>query len=761
MTVIRTNIEAGIAWLTMDNPPLNALSHELRSGLVNALDAVLGNARVRAVVIIGSERAFSSGADIKEFAGGAFHAEPFLPAVCDIVESSPKPVIAAVSGACMGGGLELALGCHYRVALADAKIAFPEVKLGLIPGAGGTQRFPRLVGLETAVNMIVSGATQPASAFKGTALFDTIVPQGASFKDLVAAATTLAQSVAGQAVRRVRELHVSHPQAEAFLQFARQGVASVSHGKAAPLKALEAVAAAVGSKFEAGLATERRIFTELMVSDESRALRHAFFAERAASKVNGLDEKTTPRKVMSVAVVGAGTMGGGIAMTFANAGIPVTLLDARQEALDRGIAGIRKNYEGAVAKGRMKPDEAQERGARISPSLDFAAARNADLFIEAVFEDLEVKQDVFRKLDTVAKRGAILATNTSTLDVNRIASFTRRPGDVLGLHFFSPANVMRLLEVVNARQTRKDVLATAMAVARRIGKTAVVSGVCDGFIGNRMINAYSQQALLLLEEGASPQQVDRAIEKFGFAMGPFRMSDLAGNDISWHIRKRHYEEHPEQRHMRIADRICELGRYGQKTGLGWYRYEPGKRDALPDPAVDKIIDEEREALKMAVRKVGDAEIVDRLVFALVNEGARILEEGIAQRASDIDVVYLTGYGFPVQRGGPMFHASQVGLGSVLRRMREFAANPHADPDFWKPAPLIARLAAEGKTFEDVPTRAPRAAPARASRTTPARSKRKGASRPKRKTGSGVKRTTSSRPKRAARSVRRKKGGRRG
>ncbi|HEX6639363.1 MAG TPA: 3-hydroxyacyl-CoA dehydrogenase family protein, partial [Steroidobacteraceae bacterium] len=378
-----------------------------------------------------------------------------------------------------------------------------------------------------------------------------------------------------------------------------------------------------------------------------------------------------------------------------------------------------------------------------------------------VFEDLEVKQDVFRKLDAVAKRGAILATNTSTLDVNRIASFTRRPGDVLGLHFFSPANVMRLLEVVNARQTRKDVLATAMAVARRIGKTAVVSGVCDGFIGNRMINAYSQQALLLLEEGASPQQVDRAIEKFGFAMGPFRMSDLAGNDISWHIRKRHYEEHPEQRHMRIADRICELGRYGQKTGLGWYRYEPGKRDALPDPAVDKIIDEEREALTMAVRKVGDAEIVDRLVFALVNEGARILEEGIAQRASDIDVVYLTGYGFPVQRGGPMFHASQVGLGSVLRRMREFAANPHADPDFWKPAPLIARLAAEGKTFEDVPTRAPRAAPARASRTTPARSKRKGASRPKRKTGSGVKRTTSSRPKRAARSVRRKKGGRRG
>jgi 3-hydroxyacyl-CoA dehydrogenase len=328
--------------------------------------------------------------------------------------------------------------------------------------------------------------------------------------------------------------------------------------------------------------------------------------------------------------------------------------------------------------------------------------------IEAVFEDLNVKKDVFRKLDAVMKRGAILATNTSTLDVDKIASFTKRPGDVLGLHFFSPANIMRLLEVVNAKRTRKDVLATAMSVARKIGETAVVSGVCDGFIGNRMINAYSQQALLMLEEGASPRQVDAAIERFGFAMGPFRMSDLAGNDISWHIRKRHYDEHPRQRHMRIADRVCELGRYGQKTGRGWYRYEAGKRDALPDPAVDQIINEERAALKITPRKVGDAEIVDRLVYALVNEGARILEEGIAQRASDIDVVYLTGYGFPVQKGGPMFHASRAGLRSVLRRMKEFAGNPHADPGFWKPARLITRLALEGKTFDDPPGKSPAA-----------------------------------------------------
>jgi 3-hydroxyacyl-CoA dehydrogenase len=697
MNAIRYKVDAGVAWLVMNNPPLNALSHELRAGIVAALDRALADAKVRAIVITGNERAFSSGADIKEFSGGAFYAEPFLPAVVDIVEAATKPVIAAISGACMGGGLELALGCHYRVALADARIAFPEVKLGLIPGAGGTQRFPRLVGLEAAINMIVSGATMPASAFKGTALFDVIAKD-----DLAAAAKSFAQTVLAKPIRRVRVMPVAHPQAEAFLQFARTSVAAVSRGLAAPARALEAVAASLSPRFETGIASEQKIFAELMISEESKALRHAFFAERAASKVSGLDEKTAARPVKSVAVVGAGTMGGGIAINFANVGIPVTLLEAKQEALDRGVAAIRKNFEGAVAKGKLKPEDAQKRAALITPSMDFADAKHADLIIEAVFEDLEVKKDVFRKLDAVARRGAILATNTSTLDVNRIAAFTRRPADVLGLHFFSPANVMRLLEVVRANKTRPDVLATAMAVAKRIGKTAVVSGVCDGFIGNRMINAYSQQALLMLEEGASVQQVDRAIEKFGFAMGPFRMSDLAGNDISWHIRKRHYVEHPGQRHMRIADRVCELGRFGQKSGLGWYRYEPGKRDALPDPVVDAIIAEERKALKIQPRKIDDAEIVDRLVFALVNEGARILEEGIAQRASDIDVVYLTGYGFPVFRGGPMFHASRVGLKQVLRRMKEFAANPHAGGAFWKPAKLLTRLAAEGRTFDDAP-----------------------------------------------------------
>jgi 3-hydroxyacyl-CoA dehydrogenase len=699
MTSVSIKIEQGIAWLAMNNPPLNALSHALRSGIVAALDRAVADPKVRVIVLIGNERAFSSGADIKEFAAGTFYAEPSLPAVIDAIEASPKPVVAAIGGACMGGGLELALGCHHRVALADAKIAFPEVKLGLIPGAGGTQRFPRLVGLETAVNLMVSGSVVPASMFKGSPLFDVLVTE--KLRD--AAREFALQSIkAGKSARRVRDLPVTHPQAEAFLQFAKTAVASVSRGQAAPARVLEALGAALAGKFEAGIATEQKIFSELMVSEESRALRHAFFAERAASKVDGINEKTSPRKIDKVAVVGAGTMGGGIAMSFANAGIAVTVLEARQDALDRGMTGIARFYEGAAAKGKMKPEEAKKRAQLITPSLDYSAAKDADLLIEAVFEDIAVKKAVFRELDRVAKRGAILATNTSTLDVDQIAAFTKRPADVLGLHFFSPANVMKLLEIVRAKKTAPAVLATAMTLAKRIGKTAVVSGVCDGFIGNRMINKYSQQALLLLEEGASPQQVDKAVEKFGFAMGPFRMSDLAGNDISWHIRKRHYAEKPKARKMRIADRVCELGRFGQKTGLGWYRYEAGKRDAIPDPAIDQIIVEERAALKIAPRKIGDAEIVDRLVYALVNEGARILEEGIAMRASDIDVVYLAGYGFPVHRGGPMYYAGRVGLQTVARRMKAFAANPQAEPEFWRPAKLITKLAAVGATFEDGP-----------------------------------------------------------
>jgi 3-hydroxyacyl-CoA dehydrogenase len=461
---------------------------------------------------------------------------------------------------------------------------------------------------------------------------------------------------------------------------------------------VDAVAASVFQPFEEGLRRERELFLQMIQSPESRALRHAFFGERAAAKIPDVPSDTPVRKVESVAIIGAGTMGGGIAMNFLNAGLPVTILETKQEALDRGLATIRRNYEGQVKRGKLTPEKLEQRLKLLKPTLSYDDVKGADLAIEAVFEEMGVKEAVFRKLDEVMKPGAILATNTSTLDVNRIAEITKRPQDVVGMHFFSPANVMRLLEVVRGARTAKDVLATVMQVAKKIRKTAVVSGVCDGFIGNRMVEHYLRQALFLLEEGASPRQVDQALEKFGMAMGPFRMSDLAGNDIGWAIRKRRYLEKPGMVYSRIADRLCEMGRFGQKTGAGWYRYEAGRRDAIPDPAVEAMIADYRKEHGIAPRAIDADEIVERCVYALVNEGARILEEGIASRASDIDMVYLTGYGFPMHRGGPMLYADMTGLYNVARSMERFAANPHGDPVFWKPAPLLARLAAEGKTF---------------------------------------------------------------
>jgi 3-hydroxyacyl-CoA dehydrogenase len=435
-----------------------------------------------------------------------------------------------------------------------------------------------------------------------------------------------------------------------------------------------------------------------MLTPECKALRHAFFGERAASKIPDVPEDTAQRAVKSVAVIGAGTMGGGISMNFLNAGIPVTMLEMKQEALDRGIATIRKNYEAQVKKGKLKPDVYDKRMSLLKTTLNYDDIKNADMVIEAVFEEMGVKEKVFKKLDEVMKPGAILASNTSTLDVNAIAAFTKRPQDVIGTHFFSPANVMKLLEVVRGAKTAKDVLATVMALAKPIKKTAVVSGVCDGFIGNRMIEQYSRQAGFLLEEGCTPAQVDKAIEKFGFAMGPFRMGDLAGNDIGWAIRKRRYVEKPDMRYSKTADLLCEMGRYGQKTGAGWYDYQPGKRDAIPSPVVDKMIEDYRKDLGITPRKISDDEVVHRLVYALVNEGAKILEEGIASKASDIDMVYLTGYGFPLHRGGPMCYADTQGLFNVVQTMKRFAANPRDDASFWQPAPLLAKLAAEGKSF---------------------------------------------------------------
>ena len=689
-----------VAVITLDNPPVNGMNHALRTRIVEGLDRAQGDSSVNAIVLTGAGGLFSGGADIREFTTPQARAEPTLPTVIAIVEASEKPVIAAIGGSCMGGGLELALGCHFRVAAPHAQIALPEVRLGLLPGAGGTQRLPRAIGVEAALNMIVSGASTPCERFGGTALFDAIVDG-----DVLQAALAFASSErAGQRpLPRVRDIVIDYPQADALFQFARNTVRAIARGFPAPLKCIEAVAAAVAMPFDEGLRFERELFIQLAQTPESRALRHAFFAERAAAKIPDIPSGTAPRPINAAAVIGAGTMGSGIAICLLDAGVAVTVLETKQEALDKGMATIRSHYDKALAKGRLAAGDAERRIGMLKPTLDYDDLAGADLIIEAVFEDLAVKKQVFERLDAVAKPAAILASNTSTLDLNRIAGFTARPQNVVGMHFFSPANVMKLLEVVRGARTADDVLVTAMNVAKRMRKTAVVSGVCDGFIGNRMVEEYLRQALFLLEEGASPGQVDRALEKFGMAMGPFRMSDLAGNDVGWYIRKRRYVEKPDVVYSRIADRLCELGRFGQKTGLGWYRYEPGRRDALPDPAVDALIASYRAELGNAPRKIADQEIVDRCIYALVNEGARILEDGIALRASDIDVVYLTGYGFPLYRGGPMHYADTVGLFNVIRAMRRFAASGRGDPAFWQPAPLLARLAGEGQTFNGLPS----------------------------------------------------------
>jgi 3-hydroxyacyl-CoA dehydrogenase len=684
-------LHGGTAVITLNSPPVNSLSHDVRIGIVAGLDQANADPAVRAIVLIGSDRAFSGGADIHEFRSRKATADPNLVTVIQVVEASAKPVIAAIGGVCMGGGLELALGAHFRVARPDASIALPEVKLGLLPGAGGTQRLPRLVGVEAATNFIVAGIPLPAEKFTGTALFDELV-QG----DLLAGALRFADKVVAEKLplKRVRDVKIDYPNHQAYFQFTRNMVKGVAGPFPAPLKCIDAVQAAVTKPFEEGVQVERGLFAELMLSPESRALRHAFEAERAASKIPDVAADTPTRKVAKVGVVGAGTMGGGISMNFVNAGIPVMLLEMNQQALDKGLGVIRKNYEGSLKKGKLTQEALAQRMGLLTGTLSYDDLKDCDLIIEAVFEELGVKEGVFRKLDGIAKPGAILATNTSTLDVNKIAGFTKRPQDVVGMHFFSPANVMKLLEVVRGARTAKDVLATVMQLAKKIKKTAVVAGVCDGFIGNRMIGKYGHEAGALMVSGASPWQVDKALEKWGMAMGPFRMGDLAGNDIAWAIRKREYAEHPPTV-PNLADRLCELGRFGQKVGKGWYLYQPGNRNAIPDPEIDRMIEDYRKEFGITPRKVSDEEIVQRCVYALVNEGARILEEGIAARASDIDMIYLSGYGFPLQRGGPMLYADEVGLYKVARTMKAFAV---AGERFWEPAPLITRLVAEGKTL---------------------------------------------------------------
>jgi len=685
-------VKGGVAVITLNNPPVNGLGHATRSGIFDGLKKALADNAVKSIVITGAGKAFSGGADIKEFNTAKSSAEPNLHTVIAAIEAADKPVVAAVHSVAMGGGLELALGCHYRVAAPGAQIALPEVKLGLLPGAGGTQRLPRVVGVETALNMIVSGNPVLSEKLAGTKLFDQMI-EG----DLMAGAIAFAAKVAAaRPLPKVRDIKVDYPNHEAFFQFARNTVGAMAKNFPAPLKCVNCVAAAASMKFEDGVKVERENFLALMQTTESKALRHFFFGERAASKIPDVPEDTPKRPIKSAAIVGAGTMGGGIAMNFANAGIPVTVLEMKQEALDKGLATVRKNYENTMKKGRLTQQKFDERMGLIKGTLSYDDIKNADIVIEAVFEEMGVKEKVFKKLDEVMKPGAILASNTSTLDLNKIAAFTKRPQDVIGTHFFSPANVMKLLEIVRGAKTAKDVLATTMALSKKIKKTGVVSGVCDGFIGNRMIEQYSRQAGFLLEEGCLPEQVDKAIEKFGFAMGPFRMGDMAGNDIGWAIRKRRYAERPDMKYSKTADLLCELGRYGQKTSAGWYDYKPGDRKPYPSQLVNDMIIKHSKDIGVERRKVSDQEIVERLVYSMVNEAAYILEEGIAQRASDVDMVYLTGYGFPLHRGGPMFYADTVGLPNVAAAMEKYARGRHGE--FWKPAPLLARLAAEGKTF---------------------------------------------------------------
>ncbi|NUA30607.1 3-hydroxyacyl-CoA dehydrogenase NAD-binding domain-containing protein [Cupriavidus basilensis] len=677
--------------ISIANPPINGLGYDVRVGIIDGMDRAAADDNVRAIVLTGAGKAFSGGADMHEFNSPEAWREPGLNTVLVAIENSAKPVVAAVHSVAMGGGLELALACHYRVAVPKARIALSEVTMGLLPGAGGTQRLPRLIGLEAATNMIVHGTSIPSEVLADSGLFDRLV-EG----DVVTAAVAFAQEVAARPGPhpKVRDLTILHPNPEGYLAVARPAIAARYKNLQAPLRCLDAIEASFKLPFDEGLALERRLFLELMNGPVSKSLRHAFFSERAAAKLADVPDSVPVRVVNKVAVVGAGLMGSGIAMNFLSAAIPVVLLDISDEAVQTSAVAIRRNYEASLKKGKLRAEVVEERMALLQPTVDLGRVADCDLVIEAVYEDMDVKLRMFRALDEIARPGAILATNTSMLDVDRIAAETGRPQDVIGLHFFSPANVMRLLEVVRGAKTAPDVLQTAMRLARRIGKVPVVSGLCDGFIGNRMLATYIRRAGELLEQGALPEQVDRAIEEFGLAMGPFRMADLAGNDIGWAIRKRHYAEDPSRPRFELGDRLCEAGHFGQKTGAGWYDYEPGQRKALPSARTRAMLEAYWGERGVTPMRFSTQEIVERLIYALVNEGAAVLEEGVAARASDIDAVYLHGYGFPAWRGGPMFYADTVGVTNVRRTLRALSAQ---DPS-WKPAALIEQLADEGRTF---------------------------------------------------------------
>lgn len=695
--LVQLTSDNDLAVITINNPPVNALSPGVPEGISAALDQIAQNARVSATVLIGGGRTFVAGADIKEFGkmtAGKSRGPGLLPLLLKI-EDSVKPVIVAVHGTAFGGGMELAMAGHYRVAVATAQFGQPEVKLGLIPGAAGTQRLPRLAGVAKAVEMCISGAPVSAEEALKLGIVDRII-EG----DLLSGAMAFAREVAGKATPKTRERNEKLGNAEEnarIFSAARDAVGKKQRGLLAPVNAINAVEAATKLSFEEGCKIEQKLFIECLFSEQSKSLIHVFFSEREVARIPDIPKQTNIFPIHCAAVVGAGTMGGGIAMVLANAGIPVLLKEADSVALNRGLATIQSNYANSVKRGRFSQQLAEERLKRITPTLTYDDFSNVDLVIEAVFEGMALKKEVFQELDRVCKPGAILASNTSTLSIDEIASATSRPEFVIGTHFFSPANVMRLLEIVRGKASSKEVVATCMQLAKTLGKVGVLVGNCRGFVGNRMFGPYRREAQFLVEEGAGVEAVDRALSDFGMAMGPLATGDLAGLDVGWRIRKeyRHLEV-PGIRQPFAEDRLCELGRYGQKTGAGWYKYDDQRRTA-PDPAVGELIRQWVAEAGVAQRQISPAEITDRCLYALVNEGARILEEGYALRASDIDIIYINGYGFPAHRGGPMWYADTIGLKHVYDRISEFHRQ-HGE--IWQPAPLLKQLAEQGKTFAE-------------------------------------------------------------
>ena len=695
MAVVETQKQGDVAVIRMDNPPVNALGHALRVGLEKAFNEANADPGVKAIVLTGTGRFFSAGADITEFRSEM--KEPYLPQLIDRIEASAKPVVAAVNGTALGGGLELALGCHYRVATKDVRqLGLPEIKLGIIPGAGGTQRLPRAIGVEQALQLIMTGTFIDAQKGAAAGLIDMLADG-----DVVAAAVAFAQAQVGKPPRRIGEKKIDKASFPAGLfEKARASLGRHPSGPVAPKAAIDAVEAATTLPIDEGQARERAVFREAAASPFARALQYAFFAERQAANLPGIGPDTKLRDIKTVGILGAGTMGTGIGLAFLNGGFPVTIVETTQDALDRGVDRIKDTLSANAKRGRITESQAADRIAKLTPSLEMADLGKVDLIIEAVFENMALKKEIFQKLDRIAKSGAIIASNTSTLDVDEIAAVTKRPQDVLGLHFFSPANIMRLLEIVRAEKTANDVMATAMSIAKKINKVGVQAGVCDGFVGNRMLAAYGGEVQAMNIEGAMPQEIDGALEGWGMAMGPLAVSDLAGLDVGYRIRKERKLTGEAAQFARIPDKIVEMGRHGQKTGAGYYKYD-ANRKRMVDPEIEALIRAEAEALQIKQRHIPAEEIVERCLLRLANEGAKIVEEGIALRASDCDVMYLNGYGFPAWRGGPMWQADNVGLKSVAQKIKAYEAKYGAR---WKIAPLIEKLAAEGSSFAALDTK---------------------------------------------------------